>query len=118
MTPPYSADMADTARYAIYYAPAPGSGLDRFGAQLLGYDAFSGEDLAFPDGILQAAPDWHDLTGDPRNTEPHATLKAPMSLASGKTEAELLAACETLPQRPGRSRRSGRWLARSRDLLR
>ena len=54
--------MADYPRYAIYYAPAPGSDLDRFGAELLGYDAFSGEDLPFPDGILQAAPDWRDLT--------------------------------------------------------
>jgi len=33
--------------------PAPGSDLDRFGAQLLGYDAFTGEDLPFPDGIMQ-----------------------------------------------------------------
>ena len=39
----YSADMADSPRYAIYYAPAPGSGLDRFGATLLGYDAFTGD---------------------------------------------------------------------------
>ena len=31
--------------------PAPGSALDRFGAQLLGYDAYSGEDLPFPDGV-------------------------------------------------------------------
>ena len=44
--------MATFPRYAIYYASAPGSDLDRFGAQLLGYDAFSGEDLPFPDGIL------------------------------------------------------------------
>jgi len=39
----YSAAMADYPRYAIYYAPAPASDLDRFGAQLLGYDAFTGE---------------------------------------------------------------------------
>jgi putative phosphonate metabolism protein len=86
--------MANHPRYAIYYAPAPGSDLDRFGAQLLGYDAFSGGDLPFPDGILQAAPDWRDLTGDPRKYGFHATLKAPMSLADGETETELLAACE------------------------
>ena len=35
--------MAAFPRYAIYYVAAPGSDLDRFGAQLLGYDAFSGE---------------------------------------------------------------------------
>ena len=70
----YSADMADSPRYAIYYAPAPGSGLDRFGAALLGYDAFTGEDLPFPEGVLQATPDWHGLTGDPRKYGFHATL--------------------------------------------
>jgi putative phosphonate metabolism protein len=81
-------------RYAIYYTPAPGSDLDRFGAELLGYDATTGDDLAFPDGILQLAPDWRELTRDPRKYGFHATLKAPHSLAPGKTEAELLAACE------------------------
>jgi putative phosphonate metabolism protein len=86
--------MATFPRYAIYYVSAPGSDLDRFGAQLLGYDAFSGEELPFPDGVVQSVPDWRDLTGDPRKYGFHATLKAPLSLAQGKTEAELLAACE------------------------
>ena len=44
--------MAGFPRYAIYYAAAAGSDLDRFGSHLLGYDAFSGEDVAFPDGVL------------------------------------------------------------------
>lgn len=92
MTPPYSAEMSEYPRYAIYYAPVPGGDLDRFGAQLLGYDAASGEDLPFPDGLLQAAPDWYDLTSDPRKYGFHATLKAPFSLINGRTEAELLAA--------------------------
>ena len=96
----YSATMADYPRYAIYYAPAPGSDLDRFGAQLLGYDAFTGGDLPFPDGILQMSPDWRDLTRDPRKYGFHATLKAPLSLAPGKTEAELLAACEAFAVTP------------------
>ena len=86
-------DMTDFPRYAIYYAAAAGSDLDRFGAQLLGYDALTGEDLPFPDGVLQTVPDWRDLTRDPRKYGFHATLKAPMALAPGKTEAELLAAC-------------------------
>src|SRR5438105_2316155 len=79
---------------AIYHVAAPGTDLDRFGAQLLGYDAYSGEDLPFPEGIMQIAPDWRDLTKDPRKYGFHATLKAPMSLSPGKTEPELLAACE------------------------
>jgi putative phosphonate metabolism protein len=96
----YSADMATFPRYAIYYVSPPGSDLDRFGAQLLGYDAFSGEELPFPNGVLQAAPDWRDLTGDPRKYGFHATLKAPLSLAPDKTEAELIAACEAFAGTP------------------
>ena len=53
-----------------------------------------------PDGILQAVPDWRDLTSDPRKYGFHATLKAPMSLAPGKTEAELLAACAAFAATP------------------
>jgi putative phosphonate metabolism protein len=96
----YSADMATFPRYAIYYVAAPGTELDRFGTQMLGYDAVSGDDLPFPDGIMQMAPDWRDLTKDPRKYGFHATLKAPLSLAPGNTEAELLAACESFADRP------------------
>jgi putative phosphonate metabolism protein len=85
--------MASFPRYAIYYASAPGTALDRFGAELLGYDARSGEDLPFPDDVLRVAPDWHALTQDPRKYGFHATLKAPLALAQGRTEAELLGAC-------------------------
>ena len=92
--------MSNYPRYAIYYAAAPASDLDRFGAELLGYDAFSGEDLPFPDGVLEAVPDWHELTSDPRKYGFHATLKAPFSLVQGKTEAELLAACAAFAARP------------------
>ena len=45
-------------------------------------------------------PDWRDLTQDPRKYGFHATLKAPMSLADGKTEAELAAACESFAATP------------------
>jgi putative phosphonate metabolism protein len=92
--------MAAYPRYAIYYAPPPGSGLDRFGTQLLGYDAFRGEDLPFPDSVLQAVPDWRDLTGDPRKYGLHATLKAPLALAPGKSEADLLTACAAFAAAP------------------
>ena len=81
-------------RYAIYYAPAPGSALDRFGAHMLGYDAYGGDDLPFPADVTLARPDWRDLTQDPRKYGFHATLKAPMALVPGRTEAELAAACE------------------------
>jgi putative phosphonate metabolism protein len=92
--------MAPIPRYAIYYSPAPGSALDRFGATLLGYDARSGEEPAFPDGVVQMAPDWRDLTKDARKYGFHATLKAPFALVPGKTEAELVAACEEFADAP------------------
>jgi putative phosphonate metabolism protein len=92
--------MSNYPRYAIYYAPAPASDLDRFGAELLGSDAFTGEDLPFPDGVTEAAPDWRELTSDPRKYGFHATLKAPFSLAQGKSEAELFAACAAFAATP------------------
>jgi putative phosphonate metabolism protein len=93
--------MATYPRYAIYYAPAPGTELDRFGAQLLGYDAYSGDDLPFFFGEMPGVPpDWHDLTKDPRQYGFHATLKPPLSLADGKTEASLRSACEAFADTP------------------
>jgi putative phosphonate metabolism protein len=90
--------MTNHPRYAIYFAAAPASDLDRFGAKLLGYDAYEGADLPFPDTIER--PDWRELTEDPRKYGFHATLKAPMSLAPEKTEAELVAACESFAGTP------------------
>lgn len=92
--------MSNYPRYAIYYVPAPASDLDRFGAELLGYDASRGEDLPFPEGALQMAPDWRELTSDPRKYGFHATLKAPFSLAPAKTEAELFSACAAFAAMP------------------
>ncbi|MGH6682290.1 MAG: DUF1045 domain-containing protein, partial [Bradyrhizobium sp.] len=87
-------------RYAIYYAAARGSNLDRFGAQHLGYDAWTGMDLCFPDGLLQAEPDWRELTEEPRKYGFHATLKAPFALAHDQTEAGLAAACASFAETP------------------
>src|SRR5689334_12850066 len=82
--------MARVPRYAIYYAAPRGSALDRFGVELLGYDAWSGDDLPFP---AELPAYWRELTSDPRKYGFHATLKAPFALAPGKTETDLLAAC-------------------------
>jgi putative phosphonate metabolism protein len=92
--------MAAFPRYAIYHAAARTGALDRFGAHMLGYDGWTGEELPFPEDVVQAVPDWRDLTEDPRKYGFHATLKAPMALADGKTEAELLAACESFAETP------------------
>jgi putative phosphonate metabolism protein len=94
--------MARYPRYAIYFATARGDTLDCFGAEHLGYDAWTGEDLPFSPDVTEAWPDWRDLTADPRKYGFHATLKAPFALAEGKTEAELLAACVAFAERPQR----------------
>ena len=85
--------MTGFPRYAIYFAAGRDNTLSRFGAELLGYDAYSGDELPFPQGALHVAPDWRDITADPRKYGFHGTLKAPMALAPGKSEAELIATC-------------------------
>jgi putative phosphonate metabolism protein len=85
--------MAHFPRYAIYYAPARDSALDRFGAELLGHDAWTGSALPFPARVVEQIADWQELSADPRKYGFHATLKAPIALADGMTEAALLAAC-------------------------
>ena len=92
--------MVSSPRYAIYYAPAHASALDRFGALLLGYDAFSGDDLPFPDEAIGIAPDWRELTRDPRAYGFHATLKAPFALAADKTEHDLQTAVTAFAKTP------------------
>lgn len=87
--------MTGFPRYAIYFAAGADGALSRFGAELLGYDAHSGDEVSFPQEALRVAPDWRDITADPRKYGFHATLKAPMTLVSGRTEAELMAACAT-----------------------
>jgi putative phosphonate metabolism protein len=96
----YVGDMAPFPRYAIYYVAAAGSDLDRFGAQHLGYDAIGGTDLPFPDEVMKTVPDWRELTRDPRKYGFHATLKAPLPLAQGKSETELLGACDIFARTP------------------
>jgi putative phosphonate metabolism protein len=82
--------MAHFPRYAIYYAAPRDDALNRFGAALLGYDAWTGDEVPFPDGV---PADWRELTQDPRKYGFHATLKAPFALAPGRNESELAAAC-------------------------
>lgn len=87
-------------RYAIYFAAGADSALTRFGAALLGYDAYTGNEVPFPREALHVAPDWRDISADPRKYGFHATLKAPLSLGPGRTEAELISACEAFAATP------------------
>ena len=92
--------MTDFPRYAIYYAAQPDSALDRFGRQLIGYDAYGGDELAFPEHIAAQVPDWRDLTADPRQYGFHATLKAPMALLPDADLTSLRAACARFADAP------------------
>ncbi|PPQ17547.1 phosphonate metabolism protein [Bradyrhizobium sp. AC87j1] len=92
--------MTGFPRYAIYFAAGSDSALSRFGAELLGYDACTGNELPFPHDALHVAPDWRNVSADPRKYGFHATLKAPMALAPGGSEAELMAACAAFAGRP------------------
>jgi putative phosphonate metabolism protein len=96
------AQMPGFPRYAIYHTAAQGSDLDRFGAQHLGYDAWAGDDLPFPADVVETVADWRELTHDPRKYGFHATLKAPMTLADGSSESELVAACAAFAKAPRR----------------
>jgi putative phosphonate metabolism protein len=94
--------MAGFPRYAIYHTAAQGSDLDRFGARHLGYDAWTGDDLPFPAGVVERIADWHELTQDPRRYGFHATLKAPMALTDARGERELVTACAEFANTPRR----------------
>jgi hypothetical protein len=61
-------------RYAIYFIPAADSALYRFGAAVLGYDCYTGNDLDFPDPLPMETAAWRDLTREPRRYGFHATL--------------------------------------------
>ena len=91
--------MANYPRYAIYYAAEPGTALDRFGTELLGYDAHLGVDVPFPPWT-ELPPDWPEVTRDPRKYGFHATLKPPMALAQGRSEDELVGACAAFASAP------------------
>lgn len=82
--------MKTATRYAVYFAPAAGSDLDRACSSLLGRCARTGRSLASP-RLPGIDPDrWTELTAAPRHYGLHATLKPPFFLADGVTENELL----------------------------
>ena len=81
-----------TRRYALYWLPAPGSRLEAFGRAVLGIDTVSGDAVAHPAGLRDLAA----VTAGARVYGFHATLKAPLRLAAGTTEADLVAAARDL----------------------
>ncbi len=83
-----------TARYALYFSPAPDSALARFGAAWLDGDAATRPAI---DGF--SASRLVEMTGTARHYGFHATLKAPIALADGQTEAALDQALVAFAQR-------------------
>ncbi len=88
-----------TARYALYAAPPPDSRLWPFGSSVIGYDAATASDLAFPKHPPCDSSDWAAMTEDPRRYGFHGTLKAPFVLAAGCPEGELLEAAMLFAER-------------------
>ncbi len=85
-----------SSRFALYLAPPPDSALWRFGSRVLGRDAATGAAIEgfAPEGYTPEA--WREIAAEPRRYGFHATLKAPMRLAIGKSAQELEAAIDTL----------------------
>lgn len=76
-------------RYAVYFAPSPGSALARFGAQWLGWDAEIALPVPQPNAGVFSANELAAFTESPRRYGFHGTLKPPFRLAGGTTYAEL-----------------------------
>lgn len=81
-------------RYAVYFAPPPGSPFHQLGSRWLGRDAFTGELLVQPSVV-----DIGRITDDPRRYGFHATLKPPFALFDTVAPESLLRAAAALAAR-------------------
>ncbi len=81
-------------RYAIYFVPAADSALWDFGRTCIGYDSYTGADVAFHGHAFYQHENIRAWTADPRRYGFHATLKSPFALAPGTTVGELDEAAE------------------------
>ena len=85
-----------SARYAIYFSPAPASPWWEFGSRWLGRDAYNNAYLTQPVVARINPPELHRMTAQPRRYGFHATLKAPFALKDGHTVTTLHARMRTL----------------------
>jgi len=83
-----------TARYAIYFAPPPGSELEAFGRRFIGRDHITGETIEQLDIVDLRKDDLRQITKSARHYGFHATLKAPFALRDGCREGALREALE------------------------
>ncbi len=84
-------------RYAIYYAPPPGTLAD-FGAAWLGWDAATGREVAHPE-VADLPRRVAALTETPRKYGFHGTIKPPFRLAEGQSAEALHHATQALAAR-------------------
>jgi putative phosphonate metabolism protein len=88
-------------RYAIYFAPPPGSDAWQAGSAWLGRCAATGQVLRQPEVAGVPAEAFARLTAAPARYGWHATLKAPFTLAEGISQADLerrlASVCAALP---------------------
>ena len=81
-------------RYALYFSPPKDDPLTLAAAAWLGRDAFLAGQVAPTDIDGFTREEIGALTAEPRRYGFHATLKAPFSLAEGRSEADLLEAMD------------------------
>ncbi|WP_264211250.1 DUF1045 domain-containing protein [Leisingera thetidis] len=80
-------------RYAIYFVPPADAQWSRYAASWLGWDMEAGCGLTHP---AETGLDIAAITSVPRKYGLHATLKPPMRLAGGQSQATLEDACAAL----------------------
>jgi putative phosphonate metabolism protein len=87
--------VSDGPRYAIYFVPAAETELYRFGSAILGYDCYTGAEVAHATDLGLDPAEREELTREPRQYGFHATLKAPFYLSPSCSEVQLASALES-----------------------
>jgi len=107
-----------TRRFAIYFAPPPGSELEAFGQSWLGRDHVTGRPVERPRIEGLDADELQRLTRSAAHYGFHATLKAPFMLREGRSADELHQAADDFAKErhsfqapPLRISRLSRWIA-------
>jgi len=81
-----------TERFGLYFAPAEGTALDRFGTSWLGRSAWTGDIVPQPAIESFTETEIREITVSPRRYGFHATLKPPFALTQEYELEELVAA--------------------------
>lgn len=85
-------------RYALFYAPEPGTPLAEFGRSWFGYDAETGTNIAHRQDYGLGLNETDMMTRTARHYGLHGTFRPPFRLRSGITETELIERTERFSQ--------------------